>query len=1045
MNVSRNFLRQLLCVAAMLTLCATVSFAQQTRGSLRGVIKDELGATIVGATVTLVDANGVEKSATTNGEGAYVFNGLAPGKYVVRASATGFANADETEVDLKAGARESLDLTLKVTIEEQKVTIAAETPLSTESTNNANQTLITGKDLDALPDDPDELAAALQALAGPSMGPNGGQIFVDGFSGGRLPPKESIREIRINQNPFAAENDQPSGRIDILTRPGTDKTRGSAFFNFQDESFNSRNPFTTSRKRAPFQVRQYGGNLGGPLVKKKASYFVDFERREIDDNELVKATILDANLNPFDLGLGVVVPRRNITFSPRLDFQINGNNTLIARYSYNHSSTENSGVGGFSLPERAYNSSSTQQNIQLTETAVLNASMINEVKFQFTHQRNGSLADNTLPALNVSSSFIGGSSQIGNVTNTRKNWELQDFLAWSKGTHAFKFGGRVRGVKITDINPNNFGGTFTFTGALVPTLDANNQPITNQPIFADSLERYRRTLLGQRLGLSATEIRAMGGGPSQFSIASGDPTASVSQTDFGIYGQDDWRIRPNLTFSYGLRYEGQSNINSILNFAPRLAVAWSPGAGNGAKPPKMVIRGGGGVFYNRFNEGNTLQANRFNGFNQQQFVVSEVPLYNAAGQYVAPAASPLDTFPNVPSTSSLSALGRQITWRVSDDLQAPVVYLAGTQVERQLPKRFTMFAGVFLVRIQHVIRARDVNAPIPGTNGVRPYGNVGEIYQYESSGRFNQNQLFIGFNNRFSRALTFFSSYSLSKTTNDTDGQGGSLFPANSYDMSGEFGRAAFDVRHRFTFAGTLNLPWWQVSLNPFIVASTGAPFNITTGQDLNGDRLFTERPSFAPAGVDCNNPGANIVCTPYGNFNLRPAPGEALIPRNFGQGPGFLSVNMRISKTWNFGNLPSAGGNQSGQERGGRGQRGGGGGGGGSRGGSAGVPRIPGASGGGGGPRGGGGLSSIGGPPGGGGGAEAKRYSMQFSLNFQNILNHVNLSPPVGNLSSPFFGESLSLNGGFGGFGGPGGGGGAGGGSGAGNRKVTAQVRFNF
>src|SRR6185312_13583761 len=273
MNVSRNFLRQLLSVAAMLTFCATVSLAQQSRGSLRGVIKDELGATIVGATVTLVDANGVEKTTTTNGEGAYVFNGLAPGKYVVRAAATGFANADETEVDLAAGARESLDLTLKVTIEEQKVTIAAETPLSTESTNNANQTLITGKDLDALPDDPDELAAALQALAGPSVGPNGGQIFIDGFSGGRLPPKESIREIRINQNPFAAENDQPSGRIDILTRPGTDKIRGSAFFNFQDESLNSRNPFTTTRIRAPYQLRQWGGNLGGPLVKKKASYF----------------------------------------------------------------------------------------------------------------------------------------------------------------------------------------------------------------------------------------------------------------------------------------------------------------------------------------------------------------------------------------------------------------------------------------------------------------------------------------------------------------------------------------------------------------------------------------------------------------------------------------------------------------------------------------------------------------------------------------------------------------------------------------------------
>jgi hypothetical protein len=1074
MNVSGNLLRQILCFAFVISFSAVVALGQQNRGSLRGVITDELGATIVGATVILTDSSGGAKTATTNGEGVYVFNGLVPGKYVVSVSAPGFAVSDETEVDVTAGGRQSVDLTLKVTIEEQKVTIAAETPLSTDSTNNANQTVITGKDLDALPDDPDELAAALQALAGPSMGPNGGQIFVDGFSGGRLPPKESIREIRINQNPFAAENDQPSGRIDILTRPGTDKIRGSAFFNFQDESFNSRNPFaTTSRKRSPFQIRQFGGNLGGPLVAKKASYFIDFERREIDDNELVKATILDSNLNPLDLGLGLVVPRRNVTFSPRFDYQINTNNTLIARYSYSHSSTKNGGVGGFSLPERAYDSSSSQQNLQLTETAVLNASMINETKFQFTHQRADSLADNTRPALNVSSSFIGGGSQIGHLTNTRNNWELQDFLAWSRGNHAYKFGGRIRGVSIGDINPNNFGGTFTFTGALVPTLDANNNPILNQPIFVDSLERYRRTLLLERdlRNLSASDIRLRGGGASQLSIASGNPAARVSQVDFGIYAQDDWRVKPNLTFSYGLRYERQTNISSKFNFAPRIAFAWSPGAANSTRPPSMVIRGGGGVFFNRFGEGNTLQANRFNGVNQQQFSIREAPLYvclpgapsggnpqlgctagssngqTSAGhlEFISPSSTPLDTFPLLPPTSSLTA-SQQITWRVADDLQAPVVYLAGTQVERQLPKRFTLFAGVFLVRIQHVIRARDVNAPLAGSitaanpSGTRPFGNVGEIYQYESSGKFNQNQLFIGFNNRFSRALTFFSSYSLSKTTNDTDGQGGSLFPAYSYDLTGEFGRAAFDVRHRLTFAGTLNLPWWQMALNPFIVVSSGAPFNIITGRDSNGDRQFTERPSFAPAGTDCSKPPTGIVCTPFGNFNLEPAAGEALIPRNYGQGPGFVSVNMRVSKTWAFGKMPSASANQGRQEgQGQTGQRGG-------RGGSAGaVPRIPSARGGGGIP--GGGPSPSRGGGGLGAGAEAKRYSMQFSLNFQNLFNHVNLSPPVGNLSSPFFGESLSLNGGFGGFGGPGGqgGGGAGGGSGAGNRKVTAQVRFNF
>lgn len=1045
MNVSRSLLWQSLGLALIVALSAVFALGQQARGTLRGVISDEFGATIVGATVTLTDQNGVEKTATTNGEGVYVFSGLVLGKYAVRASAAGFAVSDDTDVDLTAGQRRTQNITLRVTIEEQKVTIAAETPLSTDSTNNANQTLITGKDLDALPDDPDELAAALQALAGPSVGPNGGQIFVDGFSGSRMPPKESIREIRINQNPFAAENDQASGRIDILTRPGTDKLRGSTFFNFQDESFNSRNPFaTSSSKRSPFQVRQYGGNLGGPLIKKRASFFIDFERREIDDSELVRATVLDAGFSPVDVGFGVQVPRRNLTFSPRFDFQLNSSNTLITRYSF-RSSTDISGVGGFSLPERAFTSSSTQHEFQLTETAVLNASMINETRFQFSRNRSESNGDTSIPTLNVSSSFIGGGSQVGDVTNTTQRVELQNFLAWQKGNHAFKFGGRIRRVSITDINPNNFGGTFVFTGGLVPSLDANNDPIFGQPVFVDSIERYRRAqvLMQDPRNLTPVEIRERGGGASQFSMSAGNPEASVSQTDFGIYAQDDWRIRPNFTLSYGLRYEKQTNISSKYNFAPRLAFAWSPGAANSTKPPTMVIRAGGGVFYNRFSESSTLQADRFNGINQQLFFVSEIPLYNPIGQFVPPVATPLDSFPNVPAPGSLAGVNQQITWRVADTLQAPVVYMGGTQVERQLPYKFTMFAGLFMMRIQHVIRARDINAPIPGTNGTRPFGNVGEIYQYESSGRFKMNQLFIGFNNRLSRAITFFSSYVLSKTTNDTDGQGGALFPANSYDLSGEFGRAAFDVRHRFTFAGTINLPWWQVSLNPFIVATTGRPFNITTGQDTNGDRVFTERPAFAPDGVDCNNPAANIVCTSFGNFNLRPAPGEPLIPRNFGESPGFVSVNLRVSKTWNFGTIKSGSATNSNQQ--GQGQQAGqpaGQTGGGGRGAGAGVPRIPGGGGPGGGRGGGGGgFQGLGGL----GGAEAKRYSMQFSVNFQNIFNHVNLAPPVGNRSSPFFGQSTSLAPFFGGFGPGGGGGGGFGGTGTGNRRVTAQVRFNF
>ncbi len=383
----------------------------------------------------------------------------------IRSSQSLPASHRPTAKKSKSPARgRSVDLTLKVTIEE-KVTIA-ETPVSTEATNNANQTVIAGKDLDALPDDPDELAAALQALAGPSVGPNGGQIFIDGFTGGSLPSKDSIREIRINQNPFAAENDQPSARIDVLTRPGTDKFRGGASINFNDESLNSRNPFAiNSSKRTPFQIRQYDVNLSGPLVAKKASFFFNFGRIETDDNELVRATVLDDNLNTVDFGQAFVVPRRNLFFSPRFDYAINTNHTLVVRYNYNRFRTDNQGIGGFTLPERGFNTVSTNQNIQLTETAILNRTTINETRFQFSHGRNEQIGNNSMCRRSMSVVRLAPAVRRSAIHSTmRKSWELNNFTAKQKGSHAIKFGGRIRHVQIDDTNESNFGGSWTFSG-----------------------------------------------------------------------------------------------------------------------------------------------------------------------------------------------------------------------------------------------------------------------------------------------------------------------------------------------------------------------------------------------------------------------------------------------------------------------------------------------------------------------------------------------------------------------------------------------------
>src|SRR5437870_3329360 len=352
MNI-RTLISLLASVALVSVIC--ISAVAQNRATVRGQVSDEFGASIVGATVTVTDANGAAKTATTGPDGTYAINGLAPGKYKVHAASAGFATSEDTEVDVTAARRDPVNLTLKIAAIESQVKVNADTPVSTDTNNNANQQVISGKDLDALPDDPDELAAALQALAGPTIGPNGGQIFIDGFSGANLPPKEAIREIRINQNPFAPENDQPSARIDILTRPGTDKFRGGANFNFNDESLNSRNPFaTSSSKRTPFQIRQFGGSISGPIVKKKASFFFEGNRNETDDNELIQATILDPAFNIVQLGEGFLVPRRNTNIGPRLDYAINSKNTLIARYNFFESKTRNQGVSGFTLPSRGF-------------------------------------------------------------------------------------------------------------------------------------------------------------------------------------------------------------------------------------------------------------------------------------------------------------------------------------------------------------------------------------------------------------------------------------------------------------------------------------------------------------------------------------------------------------------------------------------------------------------------------------------------------------------------------------------------------------------
>ena len=997
-------------ILCILLLSLTIAAQQQT-GSLRGQVTDELGALVVGATVTLTAADGSQKTAVTNAEGVYTINSLVPGPYTLSVAAPGFSPYVKTDLTIAAGPRTTHDVRLIVTLEKQVITVTEEQGLDTDPKSNADAVVLKGQELDVLPDDPEALASAVQAMAGPSTGPSGGQIFIDGFTGGRMPPKESIREVRINQNPFNAENNNIGfGQIEIFTKPGADKLRASSFFNFSDESLNSRNPFAP--RRAPFQVRYYGGSVSGPITKGKSSFFVDVQRRVTDDNAIINAQVLNSNLIPSPFNVALLVPNRFFSFSPRFDYQLNQANTLVVRYSYSNTKADNVGASDFSLPERAFSRSNTTQTLQVTETAILSPAMMNETRFQYIRTRGEQNGNNVIPTIVVQDAFIAGGSQVGLAHNNEDRWELQNYSTWTKGPHILRFGARLRGVKITDFAPQNFGGTFTFSGGDAPLLDANNQIVLNgngDPILIPitSLERYRRTLLFQ----GNPNMRLLGGGATQFSIAGGNPEASVTQTDMGFFIQDEWRIRPNLTFTAGLRYERQTNISSNYNFAPRLFFAWAPGGtsvgggpgGPSSSSPKMVIRGGIGVFYDRFGERATLLANRFDGENQLDFRVFDPTVLDTS-------TFSLNGVTNVPTVESLAAFAApQIVRRIADDFQAPTFVMTAVNFERQLPSKFTFFAVFFNYRGKHLLRVRNTNAPLPGTydpgnpnDSVRPLGNIGDVYYYESSAKFNDYRFFGGLRRQMSKGFSLFANFGTGKGKTDTDcifGSIGSCFPSDTYDLTSEYSRVAFIPSGNFFVGGSLVLPKLKVNLNPFIVYSTGRPFNIVTGRDTNGDGLFTERPAFATSQTD----PANLRRTAFGDFDLAPAPGQELIPRNYGLGPSFFTVNLGINRSFAFGDVPAAAAPAAGTAATA----------------SGGTARPANAA-----------------APANNASAE-KRYTLTLSVNIQNLLNNTNLANPIGNLSSPRFGESFSTSGSFG-FG-------PSGSAAAGNRRIQVQVRLSF
>ena len=1019
--------------------------AQQTTGTLRGVLTDDSGAVIPAANVSLA-GSGASKTAQTQADGSYSFVGLAPGEYTVSVSFPGFAPFSKA-VTVTAGGTVQVPVQMALATEKQSVSVQAEAgpSLSVEPDNNATAMVIKGEDLQALPDDPDDLSDALQALAGPAAGPGGGQIYIDGFSGGQLPPKESIREIRINQNPFSAEYDRLGfGRIEILTKPGSDKFRGALMLNDTDAVLNSRNPFASNKP--DYSNRMWSFNFGGP-INKKASFFFDFNRRDIQDNAITHAIYFDpATVAEVPVNTSLVVPSSFTTFSPRVDYQLSTNNTLTVRMEERFNSRDNNGLGGTSLPpsiqttpfpnDRVYSSDGNGQNVMVTETAILNPKVVNETRFQYTRNRSESLG-NLIPGLTVSGSFVTGGNGMGNTNDLSQHYELQNYTSISHGAHTIRFGVRMRRESDQSNQPSGFNGQFTFLGGTAPVLTADNQIVTDgsgNPVTTNltSLEQYERNLALTAAGFTGAQIQNLGGGPSRFSIQAGIPYISMVRWDAGPFVQDDWRMRPNLTLSIGLRYEVQTLVSDYRDIAPRIGFAWAPGnAKNGRQ--KTVIRGGFGIFYDRLGVGNFETAALNNGYTQLQYTVYNPTFY-----------------PNIPPISTLNP-GQNAIYRIDPNLRADYSLQSAIGVERQLPHNTTMAVTYTDNRAVHLAQTIPVNVPTPGSfnpllplsasNGNFPYGySAGNIYQFESGAYMNQGLLMANFNTQFNRRVSLFGNYSWTHAK-DLPGS-----PNNPYNFRADYGKSNFQQTHSFQLTGSVVGPR-AVRLAPFVTIRSGGPYSVLTGEDLYGDN-GNAYAAFAPAGTTC--PGftgsnivrvGNIVCSPQGNFtsiyNVTAA--NSLVPRNYLTMPGLFSVNMRVYRVFGFGSKRGnkaqpgdfmggrGGGDFGGGPGGGGGPRGGGGGGRGGFGGPGGGMRMGG---------GGGGRGGFGGM---GGGDNEHRFNLTLSAQIENVLNHFNPGGYQGTITNPFFLEATTVNTGFGG------GRGGFGGSAANNRRISLSARLTF